>query len=133
MIELSDCGKSTTTKPLITHETWLCESSFGRVRLWQKYYNYKIVEGLDCENFESVFLNQSTLSENLWSKFEVNANDASSRTFCATYAHVEEPWSLQACTSCPSFDAEQSDNKDEEAQPSLSDQLEQLAQPSSSN
>lgn len=143
----SDCGKSISTEPLIIEEPWLCESSLLLHHLAESdasgdvICDDKIVEGLDCENLESGFLNQSTLSETLWSKYQVNANDASSGTLCTTYAHVEEPWLLQACTSSPSFDAkmapydcevEQSDNKDE-AQPPFSDQLKQLAQPSSSN
>ncbi|MCD7448756.1 hypothetical protein HAX54_045697 [Datura stramonium] len=142
----SDCAKNISTEHLMIEEPWLYESSLlhhlaesdasGDV-----ISDDKIIEGLDCENLESGFLNQSTLCENLWSKYEVNANNASSGTLCATYAHVEEPWLLQSCTSSPSFDAEmapddceveRSDNKDE-AQPSFGDQLEQLAQLSSSN
>lgn len=143
----SDCGKSISTKHLTIEEPWLCESSTLLHHLAESdasddvICEDKIVEGLECENLESGFFNQSILCENLWSKYEVNANDTSSGTLCATYDHVEEPWLLQACTASPSFDArmasndcevEQSDNKDE-AQPSFRDQLEQLAQPSSSN
>ncbi|KAK4346982.1 hypothetical protein RND71_033321 [Anisodus tanguticus] len=143
----SDYGKSISTERLTIEEPWLCESSLLLHHLAESdasgdvICEDKIVEGLDSENLESGFLNQSTLSEDLWSKYEVNANDASSGTLCARYAYVEEPWLLQACTSSPSFDAEmapdnceveRSDNEDE-AQPSCNDQLEQLAQPSSSN
>ncbi|KAJ8567676.1 hypothetical protein K7X08_019884 [Anisodus acutangulus] len=120
----SDYGKSISTERLTIEEPWLCESSLLLHHL-----------------AESGFLNQSTLSEDLWSKYEVNANVASSGTLCARYAYVEDPWLLQACTFSPSFDAEmapddgeveRSDNEDE-AQPSFNNQLEQLAQPSSSN
>ncbi|KAK4368184.1 hypothetical protein RND71_011976 [Anisodus tanguticus] len=143
----SDCGKSISTERLTIEEPWLCESSLLLHHLAESdafgdvICKDKIVEGLDSENLESGFLNQSTLSEDLWSKYEVNANVASSGTLCARYAYVEDPWLLQACTFSPSFDSEmapddgeveRSDNEDE-AQPSFNDQLEQLAQPSSSN
>ncbi|KAM3286529.1 ribonuclease E/G-like protein, chloroplastic isoform X1 [Capsicum chacoense] len=142
----SDCGKSISAEHMTIEEPWLFESSLLLHHLTKSdasgdvICDDKVVEGLDSENLKSGLLNQSTLHENLWSKYEVNAN-ASSGTLCATYDHVEEPWLLQACTSSPSFDAEmapdnyeveQPDNNDE-AQPSYSDQLEQLAEPSSSN
>ncbi|CAN4078645.1 unnamed protein product [Withania somnifera] len=144
-----DCGKSISTKHSTIEEPWLCESSLLLHRLSESDASAsddvicedKIVEGLQCENLESGFFNQSKLCENLWSNYEVKANDAASGTLCATYDHVEEPWLLQACTASPSFDAgmapddrevEHLDNKDE-AQPLFRNQLEQLAQPSSSN
>nr|XP_016433976.1 PREDICTED: ribonuclease E/G-like protein, chloroplastic isoform X2 [Nicotiana tabacum]XP_016433984.1 PREDICTED: ribonuclease E/G-like protein, chloroplastic isoform X2 [Nicotiana tabacum] len=143
----SDCGKSFSTEDQTVEEPWLCESSSLLHHLAESdapvdfICDDKIVKGLDCENLESRCLKQSTLSENFWSKYEVNANYASSGTSYETYAYVEEPWLLQACTSSPSFDAEtapddrkvEQSDKEDEAQPSFSNQLEQLAQPSSSN
>ncbi|XP_060192105.1 ribonuclease E/G-like protein, chloroplastic [Lycium barbarum] len=143
----SEYAKSISTERLTIEEPWLCESSLLLHHLAESDASSdaicedKIAEDLDSENVESGFLNQSTLGEDLWSKYAVNAKDPSSGTLCARYAYVEEPWLLQACTSSPSFDAqmapdgcevEQPDIKDE-AQPSFSDQLEQLAQPLSSD
>ncbi|CAN4083520.1 unnamed protein product [Withania somnifera] len=141
-----DCGKDISTEHLTIEEPWRCSSSHLHHSAESDASDDvickdNIVEGLESENLESGFFNQTIHCENLWSKYEVNANDASSGILCATYDHVEEPWLWQARSPSPSFDAgmapdncevEQSDNKDED-QPSFRDQLEQLAQPSFCN